>query len=213
MTTETMTVHKALCELKTLDARIEKEIGSIDFVGYKKASEDKYLGKKVSEYEKEVNSRYQKICDLISREDALKKALNAYNSTTKITVCGDEMTIAEALYFMGAKQKHRKRLVEKLIVDNRVADDEIVMWNEKELPARTDKYIASVFGNAKDSQDPDKIASMTKIFKEENVMEKIDPLNAAKKAEALADWIDEFMAEVDGALQTANAVNEITISY
>ena len=29
MTSETMTIHKALCELKTLDARITKNIGEI----------------------------------------------------------------------------------------------------------------------------------------------------------------------------------------
>ena len=43
MTTEKMTVHKALCELKTMDSRIAKEISNANFIGTKKACEDTVL--------------------------------------------------------------------------------------------------------------------------------------------------------------------------
>ena len=44
MTTEKMTVHKALCELKTLDARIQKSIQQGTFVFANKHSNNKVAG-------------------------------------------------------------------------------------------------------------------------------------------------------------------------
>lgn len=47
MTTETMTIHKALCELKTLDSRIKKAIEGSVFVFANKHSNAKVSGKTI----------------------------------------------------------------------------------------------------------------------------------------------------------------------
>lgn len=50
MTAETMTVHKALAELKILGGRIEGAILSGDFVITKKNNQDTVKGKTVEQY-------------------------------------------------------------------------------------------------------------------------------------------------------------------
>ena len=69
MTHEKMTVHKALCELKTLDARITKAIQGSTYVFANKHSNAKVSGKTISAYSDEVKSAYQSACDLIARRD------------------------------------------------------------------------------------------------------------------------------------------------
>lgn len=97
MTTETMTIHKALCELKTLDSRIKKAIEGSVFVFANKHSNAKVSGKTISAYSDEVKSAYQSACDLIARRDAIKRAVTLSNATTKVTIGGQEYTIAEAI--------------------------------------------------------------------------------------------------------------------
>lgn len=75
MTTEKMTVHKALCELKTLDSRIQKAIGESVFVFANKHSNNKVSGMGIGEYSAEIKSKYQSVCDLLARRDAMLKYL------------------------------------------------------------------------------------------------------------------------------------------
>lgn len=213
MTTEKMTVHKALCELKTMDSRIAKEISNATFIGTKKACEDTVSGKPVKNFEEDARSKFQKIEDLIRRNDALKRAVSLYNATQKITVDGTEYTISEALYFMNNKQEQRKMLLDAMTKGIQFVDREVEESNGLYLDTRTEQYISSLFGNAKDSQDPEKIKAAENNFRKENKREIVDPLDLRKKADQLQDHIDKFMAELDGALQTANALNEIVIEY
>ena len=91
MTTEKMTVHKALCELKTLDARITKAIQGSVYVFANKHANAKVAGMSVSDYCAEVKSAYQSACDLIARRDAIKRAVTLSNATTKVTIGGQEI--------------------------------------------------------------------------------------------------------------------------
>lgn len=67
MTNEKMTVHKALCELKTLDARIQKGIQQNPFVFANKHANSKVAGVNVGDYCKEILASYQSVNDLISK--------------------------------------------------------------------------------------------------------------------------------------------------
>lgn len=64
MTTEKMTVHKALCELKTLDARIQKSIQQGTFVFANKHSNNKVAGVSIGTYSEEIRVAYQSAKDL-----------------------------------------------------------------------------------------------------------------------------------------------------
>ena len=79
-TSEKMTVHKALAELKTMDDRISKAISSTTFVLAAKHSAEKINGVKVSDFKDKMRSGYQKVTDLIKRRDAMKRAVVLSNA-------------------------------------------------------------------------------------------------------------------------------------
>ena len=95
MTTEKMTVHKALCELKTLDARIQKSIQQGTFVFANKHSNNKVAGVSINTYSEEIRAAYQSAKDLIARRDAIKRAVTLSNATVKVTIGGKEYTGAD----------------------------------------------------------------------------------------------------------------------
>ena len=80
MIQETMTVHKALCELKMLDKRIESSIAGAEFCRTNKHSNAVINGVPLKEYGDEIVSQYQSIVDLITRRDAIKRAVVASNA-------------------------------------------------------------------------------------------------------------------------------------
>ena len=67
MTQEIMTVHKALCELKTLDDRIRKAIQTTEYVFANKHNNTKVSGLDIGNYCAEVKSAYQSATDLLAQ--------------------------------------------------------------------------------------------------------------------------------------------------
>lgn len=147
MTTETMTIHKALCELKTLDSRIKKAIEGSVFVFANKHSNAKVSGKTISAYSDEVKSAYQSACDLVARRDAIKRAVTLSNATTKVTIGGQEYTIAEAIEMKNHGIPMQQKLLDKLVRDNRAARRQADENNGEYLEMRADEYVKSLYGS------------------------------------------------------------------
>ena len=97
MTTETMSIHQALVELKTLDKRIESAIQEGDWVVANKHSNGKISGIDLKDFVENVKSRHQKVTSLIARTEAIKRAVVNSNAVTKVTIAGKEYTVAEAI--------------------------------------------------------------------------------------------------------------------
>ena len=85
-TTETMTIHRALVELKTIDKRIGQAIGEANFCMSAKMNAKKLLGQPTEEFTAKAVSAYAKISDLIHRRNAIKMAIPVSNATTTITI-------------------------------------------------------------------------------------------------------------------------------
>ena len=97
MTAETMTVHKALAELKILGGRIEGAILSGDFVITKKNNQDTVKGKTVEQYKAKTTEAFQKASDLIRRRNAIKNAVVVSNAKTMVKIGDKEYTVVEAI--------------------------------------------------------------------------------------------------------------------
>ena len=84
MTTETMSVHRALSELKMLEKRINSEIGSVNFVTYATAGALNINGVKRGVYMDQMSSDYQRVTDLYRRFAAIKDTVGESNATTYV---------------------------------------------------------------------------------------------------------------------------------
>ena len=97
MTTETMTVHKALAELKVLDSRINDAILSGDFIITKKNNQDTVKGKTVEQFKSKATEAFQKASDLIRRRNAIKNAVVVSNANTTVKIGDKDYTVVEAI--------------------------------------------------------------------------------------------------------------------
>ena len=217
MTTEKMTVHKALAELKTMDDRIAKAIRDTTYVLAVKHSADKINGITVEKFKEKMRSGYQKATDLIARRDAMKRAVVLSNATTKVKVGDIEYTVAEAIEMKNHGMEFRSALLRQINSAYVTAQSELNRNSGETLEKKAEQYVLAVIAaqpkDSKMSVDSDAMKTLRKTYIENNTYDMVDPLDVAKIMEALDAEINEFNAEVDAALSVSNALTVIEFSY
>ena len=213
MTTEKMTVHKALCRAE--DARCsyseEYPAGHVRFAN--KHSNNKVAGVSINTYSEEIRAAYQSAKDLIARRDAIKRAVTLSNATVKVTIGGKEYTVAEAIEMKNHGIPLKQLLLKKLDNDNRRARLEADKNNGDMLEMRADEYVKSLYGNVDMKGASDEIKKVRADFIAAQTMEIVDPINITTELTALEKEINDFVVEIDSALSVSNALTELEIAY
>lgn len=213
MTKETLTVHKALAERKLLASRIGVAIQEGVFCIASKHSNEKINGVPIAEFEKTIQGSYDKVSDLIKRQEAIEKAVTLSNAVTKVTINDKEYTVAEAIWMRNKGMESEKDFMNALKAHYNTAQRVIKDKNGADLEKRAEDYVTALYG-AKEGKNSTAEAEKTrKEFLENNSYELVDPIKILEKIEELEKRIAEFTAEVDSALSTSNALTEITIEY
>lgn len=212
MTTEKMTIHKALSELKILDDRISKA-SKIPFVFANKHSNGTVNGLTVSAYSAEIKAAYQSTTDLIARRSAIKRAVMLSNAVTKVTIGGEEYTVAEAIEVKNHALPMWRSLLNKMGIDNVNAKTLAERNNGDNLEARADTYVKSLYENADMKNLSEEVKKVRADFIASQTMEIVDPINIADEMKKWEDKINAFTVDVDSALSVSNALTEIEISY
>lgn len=211
MTTETMTVHEALSELKTIDKRVIRKIDETAFCVANKHANNKINGKSIQEYKDSVAESYQSIRDLLRRRAAIRNELSKSNAATTIMIGGKEYTVAEAI-------EMRKTGVNLLDYLNTAMSAQFknatrTVHNENEsLDDKADRYVQGLYGS-KDKANADDANKAREAYITANTIDLIDPINASEEMGKIADEIDLFQHEVDSKISVSNALTTITISY
>lgn len=211
MTNEKMNVHKALCELKILDSRIAKEVANFAPCGVTKAVAQRCGSVPVPDFIEDVRSKYDSINALISRRNAIKRAVTLSNAVAKVVIDGVEYTVAEAIEMKNHGLENLNYLRHKIESCYADATYSIARGNN-ELDHKADEYIKSVAGGDKKVM-PEEIQKMRDNYVEPQTLQLVDPLNSQKLISELSNEIDKFKAEVDSALSVSNAMTEIEIEY
>lgn len=212
MTTETMNIHKAMIELKTLESRILDAISGVQFVLPNKHSNEKLSGIPIKQVAANIVDSYKSATDLIRRRNAIKQAVIRSNSEAVVSVCGKEYTVAEAIDMKNNGLKGRKSLLAKLSMDYNKAKRDADTSNAS-LDSRADNYVKSMYENADMKNLSDDVRKTRESFIESQTVELLDPLGIKKVIDDLNEEINQFMVEIDAALSVSNAVTEITVSY
>lgn len=213
MTTEKMTVHKALAEIKVMDNRINSAIYSGVYCLANKHSNEKVKGIAVEDYKKVMQSFYDKANDLIKRNEAIKKAVVLSNAVTKVKIGDNEYTVAEAIWMKNHGIDNKDELLVKLQQQYNKAQAEILKNNGEELDKRAEQYIIGIYGSKEGKADTEAFEKTKKEFIKANQYELLDPIGILNVIENLEKEIDTFKAEVDAALSTSNAITEIEVTY
>lgn len=217
MTIEKMTIHNALAELKTLDARIEKAIRETPYVLAAKHSAEKINGMSIADFKTQIKSCYQKATDLIARRDAMKRAVVLSNANTKITIGGNEYTVAEAIEMKNHGIEFKERLLNAMTYAYNDAQNDLSRNSGDSLERKAEQYVLAVIqAQPKDSKmtvDSDAMQSLRKTYIENNTYDLIDPLGVANVIKSLEDEINKFNTEIDAALSCSNALTVIEFEY
>lgn len=206
---KTMTIHAALSYLKTADKRITKALSTDTYATYAKVGADKINGVSAKAVKEDMKSSHQSVRDIIKTVEAIKKAVSKSNAENTIVVCGDEMTVAEAIYMMQYGIGTKKELLQTLRTQYASARNSVERYN-KDVEQRADKFIESMFGSKEKATGQDAITAREAYIKQ-NTYEVVDPVNLMDEIKTLEAWINEFETEVDGAIQVSNATHTIEI--
>lgn len=214
MIQEVMTVHKALCELKMLDKRINESIMTAEFCRANKHSNVKIDGWTIEEYEAAAVSKYQSTMDMIIRRDAIKRAVVASNAVTEVTIGGNRYTVADAVELRRHGLSYRRTLLQAMTLQLKRVRSTIEQKNGEELTRAADKMVEVYYGRQTDVKAiTEEMKATREKFIEDNTYELLDPIHVENRIRELDKEITAFETEVDSALSVSNAVTEITVSY
>ena len=214
MTKETMTIHQALCELKTLDARINSAIDGNNYVFANKHANTKVGGVEIGKICDEIKARYEQANDLIRRRDALKRAVVLSNAVTQVTIDGQHYTVAEAIELKNHQIPILKKILNRMTMMQEFARREADRSNGDALEGRADGYIRSLYGDKTDLKNMgDDIRRTRDEFIKQQTVEIVDPLDITARMKELEDRINGFVVNIDSALSVSNALTSIEIEY
>lgn len=212
MATKEMTVHKALCELKTLGDRIDKKVRNTEFIIGNKHNNEKINDKMVAQWKKDTEAEYQSLMDLIKYRNALKQAVAMSNANTKVTICGKEYTVAEAIELKNNWIPILKDLSYKLSQNNNQVTVTVDRLND-EVERTADEQMEKLF-SGKDKTAPTKeMLDFRNQYIEQRKYDIIDPIGVGNEIKKLEDTILDYMVELDSELSRSNAVTLITVEW
>ncbi len=206
---EKMTIHRALSELKLIDARITKQISEIEPTGIFQKGKLINGYKTPEDFNTTAKSKMDSVNDLIKRKVTIKSAIVNSNSTTKVNVGGTEMSVADAITFKGVIA-FKKQLIDKLNRSHKksVAD---LTNNNGVVEKNVQILLEHTFGKESTKADARDIEAIRKPYLENNEFHLADPLSVEKVIEAMEKEISTFESEVDAVLSESNAVTIIEI--
>lgn len=213
MTTEKMTVHRGLSELKIIDDRISKAIKETTFVMANKHSNSKINGVSIDETNDIIKANYDKINSLINRKNAIKRAVVLSNAKTEVVVNGKTYTIAEAIDMKNNGIVSKENLYSYIKNQYTQIKATLLRENGKELSDRAESYVTGLYGGKDTKTDPKIIEQMKADFITTNSFDIIDPIGVEKVLNDLEEEISNFKAEIDAVLSESNAITQITIEY
>lgn len=213
MTTETMTIHRGLAELKVIEDRINKLLRSASFCAAAKKSMKKLDGVDIEEFKTNAQSTFDKITALVSKQAALKRAISESNAKTYVTVAGTDYTVAMAIWMNQHGIDFQSALLD--VIDRQYTNAIAVIENANaRLSDRADDFISRTnTASDKNNMDADMLKEIRQDYIDRETMILVDGIDVKNIKNNLADKIDNFKAEVDAALSASNAVTEITIEY
>lgn len=199
-TSQTITITRALADLKTIDKRIEKQIDNTHFVSF----QGQFHQPKVEV--KNAPAQYQSITDLLKYRRKLKTLIVQSNANTVVRICGNDITVAEAIETKSSI-RHFKRLLEQMKRQYANANQNVESINQR---IRNDLEGKSNPNKQKEGENFD-IVDFSKKYMEMHGVTLFDPLNVSKKIEDVDSYITNFENEVDYVLSEKNATTTITV--
>lgn len=210
----TMSVTRALAELKRLDDRIARATSAGMFVTVSVGKDAQMkvndtAGLSVDQAKAKIQSSFDTVNSLFKERAAIKAAIVKSNAVTTVKIGSIEVTVAEAIE-MKRSIDSKRNLLNVMRLQQTRAQGLVSQLNAK-LEQDIDSNLKTIYGSDKSKVDAgsyDLIAKPQKAMKEAAL---IDPVNIVEKIAALEEEISLVDTELDFTLSEVNA--KTTISF
>ena len=218
MTTETMTIHEALREIKTLDKRIRDTANRLNSACAVTKKRDKTIGSEtIEEWSKRQRETYDSFVDLCRRRNAIKMGISESNAKTTIVIPAYSETpisVAAAIDLQKYALQYEEQLVNNLTFNY----DKVKKDYDKamaQVEAQADKIVENTFGKPDSSKDVDSknINETRETYIENNKVIFQDPINIQKVTADIIKKNDAIRTQIDSRISVSNATTTITVSY
>lgn len=206
-----ISIARALAEHKLVDKKIEKLVSQSRYCATKRGRKNETTdGIVLEEFNKNAQSSWDQSQALIRQKYALKAAIIESNAKTVITVGKQSMTVAAAI------ERKRSIAVEARMLQSMKADymraKAMTEQENSKIQAKLDQLLESNFGAGKGgSAKQEEVEAISKPYLENNQIALIDPLKMDGKIREMEAEIDEFIKNVDFALNESNVRTEVEI--
>jgi len=207
-----VSITRALAKVKHLDAQIADAINTLEIARVTKGEGDfrAFTGgsQKIEDFEAKVKSDYQSLNDMIAHRAALKAAITISNTTTKVTVAGKEMTVAEAIEAkaqLSIQEAIIARMSQQYVAVNTLYNREKTAYEQKEEKA------LEAYGTRDKAPKEEELKVILKPLREKQSPAVSDPLDSAKVIEERKKALEDFRVEVDFVLSESNASTKVDV--
>lgn len=214
-------VTQALDERDLLNKKINDKIMSAVFVDVVKHNEETVLNRRIDRetFQKEAQSTYQQINDLIERYKNIEAAIVESNANTFIETSYGKFSIAAAIALRNrlrgdlkfdGKADFETTLYQRM---KRAYDDCITTMELKNdaLAETAEQMRLSILGRETKVKN-DKPLEVVETYIKENSMELADPLNIVSKMEQLQERKDKLLSELETQIKVSNATTVIVLN-
>lgn len=194
-----ITITRALVELKTLDARIKKAREGSVFITYQ------VRGNAKAEL---TPSNLQKVNDLMDYRKRLKGAIVQSNAKTQVNIDGETYSVAEAIERKNSIDYDRQLLA---VMRQQWANAvNLVERHNINVQKKLDRLLEVEFGKDVKS-NVENMERISESYLSNNKAELVDTMDLKNKMDRLENSIMNFEKEVDLALSESNATTRVTV--
>ena len=212
MTVQTISVTRALVELKRLDERIQKAISGGVFVARTVGADTKkkVVGTtdSIADVSAKILGSFDKVQSLIANRAAIKSAIVMSNAATKVSILGKEVSVAEAIELKSTVM-FRTQYVNTLrhqLTNERNLVDRANIALETEIEAA----VTTLLGADKRSDEAN-VKSITDVKKSQKEQALLDAGKIEDKIAAVETDILNLTSELDFVLSESNAKTVISV--
>jgi hypothetical protein len=211
---KTMSITRALAELKRLDDKISRAIAGATFIGVQVGLESQAQvynakGTTVEQLKGTIQGAYDSVTELFNQRAKIKAEIVKSNAKTLVKVGASEMSVAEAIELK--KSIENKRNLLSVMKRQAVSAQQMVSQLDAKLEADIDSNLKTVYGSDKTKQEAGAFDMIAKPQRAAKAPSLIDPIKLTDKIALVEEEVSVVDTELDFTLSESNARTEITV--
>ena len=210
----TISIHRALQQLKTLDSRISTATRDMKLIAVVRGdNKDVEYPKTLvgaQELENTIRASLQSVDDLISQRQKIKAAIAKSNAQTIVKVAGVNMTVVEAIEAKRIAQ-YKSEVLAQMVMQSNQAIQAVERLNA-EIDATIKKQTEVLQGRNTTAKVSDADTQLIQRAAEARTKPTlVDPLNIKDLFLVRQKELQDFLDDVDATLSESNAVTTIEV--